>query len=406
MAEKRSFVIRALLPLLVILAAGVVAVLLVQTRPEPEQRPAPAKGVPVRLAEVNRRPHQLTVLAQGTVEADRTVVVQPQVGGRIVWFNAKLIPGGLVAENEPLLRLEKRDYELAVRRSRTALARAESDLALEEGRRQVASFEWQEFGEGEGGADNAEAALALRRPQLKAARASVRSARVELDGAELDLDRTEIRAPFAAVVLTEEAALGRLLTTQTQVATLAAVDRFRIEVSVPSRFLPDIALPGVNADKGSRAVIRHDLGDTRVEKEGRVVRLLPRLETAGRMARLLVEVDDPLELAETNNAGRQDLPLLIGAYVDVEIEVPGSRELIEIPREAVRNGDQVYVFTPEERLAVRKIRIVWRRPGSVLVDGGLEDGELVVTNRLASPVEGMRLRRPAGSMKTDGGGDR
>lgn len=391
MAEKKFRFLRIVLPVLVLVLAVGAAVLLILTRPKPERQAPAAKGVLVEVEQVKLRPHRLKVRAQGTVEPVRTVAVQPRVSGRIVGLHAHLTPGGLIEEDQSLLQLEKRDYELAVRSSRTELARAESELALEEGRRQTAELEWRMFGDKN--SDAGRKNLALRGPQLKAAKAAVDAARVRLDQAELDLERTEPRAPFSAVVLEENAALGRLLNPQTEVATLAASDRFRIRAAVPVAKLPEIAIPGITGEIGSTAVVRHDMGERLVEKEGRVVRLLADIEPAGRMARLLIEVEDPLNLAADNSGeAARGMPLLLGAYVDVEIEVPGRPELIEVPRQAVHDGDRVYVYTAEKTLAIRQVNIVWRRPDTVLVDRGLEDGERIVISRLAAPVEGMRLR--------------
>jgi len=390
-AEKKSRFLRIVLPVLVLVLAVGAAVLLVLSRPKPERQAPAAKGVLVEVEQVKLRPHRLKVRAQGTVEPVRTVEVQPRVSGRIVGLHAHLTPGGLIGEDQSILQLEKRDYELAVRNGRTALARAESELALEEGRQRTAELEWRMFGDKN--SDTGQKDLALRGPQLKAAKGEVEAARVRLDQAELDLERTELRAPFSAIVLEENAALGRLLNPQTVVATLVATDRFRIRAAVPVAKLPPIAIPGINAEKGSAAVVRHDMGEGQVEKEGRVVRLLPDIEPAGRMARLLIEVEDPLNLAaDDSGEAARGMPLLLGAYVDVEIEVPGQPELIEVPRQAVHDGDLVYIYTVDKTLVIRRVHIVWRRPDTVLVDRGLEDGERIVISPLAAPVEGMRLR--------------
>lgn len=401
MAEHSSRIMRIFLPLLVLALAGLAALLLVVTRPQPVQQERADIGVLVEVQQIQRRPHQLKVYAQGTVEPFRTVTVQPRISGRIIWLHDELIAGGLLRENEPFLRLDRRDYRLARQSSRTALARAESDLALEEGRQQTAALEWRMFADktGDGGREN----LALRLPQLKAAKAAVAAARVELDRAELDLERAELRTPFGAVVVEEKAALGSLLTPQSEFALLAATDRFRIRVAVPVGKLPEIAIPGLNAEKGSAVVVRHDMGEEVVEKEGRVIRLLPDIETNGRMARLLVEVLDPLNLtAQDSGRPSRGLPLLLGAYVDLEIVVPGERELFEIPRSALHNGNQVYLYSAEQSLAIREVDIAWRRPDSVLIDEGLEDGETIVVSRLAAPVAGMKLRLAAQDDTTSG----
>ena len=391
MPEKSSFILRILLPILILVLAAGTAVWLVFTSPEPKQQAPGAKGVLVKVQRVERWPHKLFVNAQGTVEAFRTATLQPQVEGRIVWLNDKLTAGGLIDDKTVLLRLEQRDYELALRNARTALAQAESELALEKGRVRTAEREWEMFGDRS--VDAAPNDLALRRPQLEAAKAAVKAAEIRVDEARLALERTEVKAPFAAVVLEENVAMGSLLSPQSTVATLAATEHFRIRVAVPVSKLSAMSIPGFNAEKGSMAYVRHDLGFSRIEKKGRVSRLRAEIDPAGRMAHLFVEVEDPMNRSGAGTAdGKEQLPLLIGAYVEVEIAIPAEHSLIKVPREAMHNGDEVYVFTGDGRLAIRRVDIAWNRRHSVLVDKGLEEGERIIVSRLISPVEGMQLR--------------
>ena len=110
------------------------------------------------------------------------------------------------------------------------------------------------------------------------------------------------------------------------------------------------------------------------------------------MARLLVGVRDPLDLAKP---APDRHPLLLDAYVRVELEGTTLRDVIRIPRSALRNGNQVWVMTGDGSLAIRDVTIAWSGPGHVDISAGLDNGERVVTSGLAAPVPGMALRTAA-----------
>ena len=66
--------------------------------------------------------------------------------------------------------------------------------------------------------------------------------------------------------------------------------------------------------------------------------------------------------------------------------------VIVLPRSAVRDGDQVLVVDDEERLRFRSIDILRTHKDEVVVEGGLESGELVCVSPLESVVDGMAVR--------------
>jgi len=98
------------------------------------------------------------------------------------------------------------------------------------------------------------------------------------------------------------------------------------------------------------------------------------------------------------------LPLLLGSYVEVRIEVGRLTGVIAVPRDQIHEGDHVYLMDGEGRLEVRRVNVAWRDENEVLVRSGLEAGDRIVTSRLASPVTGTLLRLADGpSMPADGG---
>jgi multidrug efflux pump subunit AcrA (membrane-fusion protein) len=390
--QPRRWGLGCLLPLLIVLLGAGVVVYFVTTREEPEPDEPEPPSATVRSIEVNRQPHRLDVEARGRVEPSRRVTLLPQVGGRIVGVHDELRPGGFVGEGETLVRIEEEDFRLEVEQAESRLTEARAELELERGRQVVAREEWEIFGDRrQSGDEDTSPRLALREPQLEVAHGRVQAAEAALAAARLNRERTSIQAPFDAVVLAEDAAVGQLAGPQTPVAELVDSAVFRIRAAVRMEQLDFIAIPGVNATEGSAVRVRQDLGGTELTWTGKVVRLLSDLSPEGLMALILIEVPDPYRLNDAPDADA-GLPLLLNSSVRVVIEGRREEALIEIPRGALREMDRVFVFREDATLAIREPEMVWRLPESVLVRGGLEDGERVIVSPIAVPVEGMRLR--------------
>ena len=118
---------------------------------------------------------------------------------------------------------------------------------------------------------------------------------------------------------------------------------------------------------------------------GAVTRLLPDLDPLGRMARLLIAVEDPLQLLLPEEE-RAAIPLLLGSYVEVSISGRTLASVVQIPTRALRNGNQVLVMNAENRMEVREVVVAWRMDDEALISSGLEPGLELITSRVAAPV--------------------
>ena len=203
--------------------------------------------------------------------------------------------------------------------------------------------------------------------------------------------------PFNSYVQAEQIEPGALVGQQSQIATLIGTDHFWVEVSVPVSDLEWFAIPGVSGATGASATVYLETGAGRIERQGRVIRLLNNLDPIGRMARVLVEIDDPLGLERGDERG---LPLFLGAYVSVEIEGRTLTDVVEVPRRLIRDGGRVFVYADDSTLSIRNIEVLYGGADSVYVRDGLAPGSQVVSTRIGAPVEGMALRLP-----TDEGDD-
>lgn len=390
------------LPVIVLLIGAGIFAVFVATRPEAQRAPVRETSAPVAIIVARAADHAIAVRAQGSVVPSRDLLLQAELNGRVVFRHPDLVPGGIVRAGDTLVRIDPRDYHALVAQQNAALESQRVQLQTEERRAAVATREWEILSRQSASLEASPEgrALAMREPQMRSINASVDATEAQLRQARLTLTRTVLRAPFDAVIREADVEVGQLVGPTARLATLIAIDRFWVQVSLPLEALARIRFPfpGSETDGGSEVRVFQRVGDATIERRGRVIRLLSDLDPVGRMVRVLVEIDDPLGLAGGEAAQAREgeptqssLPMLLGAYVHVEIDGGMAPSVIEIPRAALRGGDVVWV-AEDERLVERPVDVVFRRDDTVLVGGGLRDGEQIIVSPLAAPVPGMAVR--------------
>ena len=384
-----QIVLRIVIVLVILTAGSTIMRNLILTRPQPKKVPQVDKGqlVEVETVETSRQP--VEVVANGQVIPSQQIALSAEVAGRVVWLSDHVVPGGRLRAGERVARIDARDYNLAVRQQVAQVDRANTELEVERNRKAIAEREWELLG-----GDKPANSVALRDPQLRTAEASVKAARSGLERAQLSANKTAITAPFNAVIQQKNVDIGQLVGPQSPLVMLIGTDHFWVQVSIPVDRLRWIDIPGVGgATAGSPATITQTAGSATITRSGEVVRLLGDLDPIGRMARVLVEIPDPLGMKAEPGAAGGDLPLLIGSYVQVAIQGRRVEGVVEITRDAVHNGDRVYIMKSDNTLEIRPVVVLWQKPDTVLIAEGLEYGDRVIVSPLAEPVAGTKLRR-------------
>jgi RND family efflux transporter MFP subunit len=392
--------LRLLLPTIVVIAAVAVAAWLLQTGPQAKPRPKVRNATIVDVRPIKFDRQATTISVMGTVIPKREVILKPQVSGRIISMSDKLIPGGRVAKNEPLLTIDPSDYQLAVQQLASEVARVEADWQIELGRQRVARKEYELLGET---VTDEEKALMLREPQLANIKAVLDATKARLEQARLDLQRTVVTAPFNAVVISREIDLGTSVSPSATLATLVGSDSYWIDALVPSSLLKWISTGQEGRADGSQVRV-YDSAAWGVAqyRTGRVLGLTAMVEEQGRMAKLLVEIPDPLALQR----GAKGQPeLLLGSYVRAEIAGASVPQAALVERDLVRDGSQLWIMDERNTLDIRPVEIAFRGQEYVLVTGGIREGERLITSNLPSPVEGMNLRTMAAESEGQAGGE-
>lgn len=376
-----STLLRILVPLLILCAASVAAYFIVTTRPAVKKRAAPNPPPRVEWITAKLQDHGVTLSGMGTVKPATQIELKTRVGGQVEWISPALVPGGRFTKGEPLLTLDEADLRLSLATAEAKLRQARAELALEAGNQDVARNELALM-EATTGRRVKDHTLALREPQLAKAEAVVALAEIEVKKAELDLSRATIRAPFQGIVLTRTASVGTLMTAGLSVAEITGDAAWWVEMTLPVR---DLAWLNMDPKKGPAPKVRV-LSPEGTPYEGHLMRILTDLSPQSRMARLLVEIKEPMAQAKA----RHGLPLLLNSYVRVTLSGTPITQVVALPEKALRDDSEVWVIQ-NGTLTVTPVELARREGDTVYIRQGLTSGDRVIITNLAAPVDGMAV---------------
>lgn len=380
--------IKIILPI-VILAVGLIAMrFLILNRPIPLKQTRENPGALVKVVKAESQERQIKIFGTGTVQPEQEVTITLQVNGLINKVAPGFAAGAFFRKGELLFAVESIDYELTVERAKASLIQAENEIIIIESKAAVARQEWERLKLKDQKEPNP---LIVYGPQYEDAKAKRNAVAASLKQAELDLQRTRITAPFNCIVRSEEVGVGKYVRAGNNVAMVASVDGAEIVVPLQLDDLRWLSIPRQgNSEKGSDATVRLEVGTNLYQWQGQLVRSLGEVDMKSRMARLVVRVDDPYRLRTEGYT--QKLNLELGMFVEVVFQGETLADMVEIPRAALRENSTVWIMDSDQKLKIVPVEIIRLQKDTILVDGSLEDGDLVILTSLPGGADGMKLR--------------
>jgi len=321
----------------------------------------PRPPVVVEAAVAKSRDVHVQVAALGTLDADQSIVISPEINGIVTSIDFK--DGQRMAEGDSIISIDSGSLTARVMQTqaRLTLTRANFDRAKRLRK------------QGSGTARALDEALN-----------DLRSAEADAVAAKADLDKANITAPFAGIIGLRQVSLGQYLKAGDPIATLADVDHLRIDFRVSEVFLTEIK-------KGLTVNIRFDAlpGET---FKGVITAIDPVIDVAGRAISVRATL--------TNESGK----LRPGLFGRVDI-VTTTRHSIVLPESVLvpqQTGQKaVFVVTGNDNtghhVELKPVEIGERLPGEVEIRSGLSDGDLVVTAGQLKVKSGdaVQIRSPA-----------
>lgn len=374
-----------LISLGVLLAGAGLTALIFLTEPTAQRSGATKEtAMLVEVAEAERGNYQPIIVATGTVQPSKSIVLSSRVSGQIVRQYPDFAPGGFVEEGDLLVQIDPADFRNTLELRESDLQQAEAQLEIEQGR-QDAARKGYELVDEDLGEMNTE--LVLRQPQLNSVKAQVEAAQAAVNQARVNLQRTRIRAPFDAHILSRNVNEGSQVNVGDNLGRMVGTDEYWVEVNVPLSNLRWMNFSDETGVAGSKVKIRDRKAWADDQyREGKLFQLIGSLENQTRLARVLVSIPDPL--AYENDS----LPtLIINAFVEAEIEAEELQDVIRLNRDYVREGETVWVMD-DKKLQIREVDILFEDARYAYIRDGLEEGEQVVKTNLATVTEGAKLR--------------
>lgn len=316
---------------------GLVLILFASAVPAAAQQSGPPV-VPVEAAKVAVGAMSERVTAVGSLASNESIIVRPEVAGRIVEIAFQ--EGQPVKQGELLIRLDD------------SLNRAELDEAqarLELAKRNFTRTE-----------ELAAGRIATERSRDEARSAlDVSTATVEL--AKVRLEKTRIQAPFDGIAGLRQVSVGDYVTAGQDLFNLEDITPIKVDFRVPEKFLPALRA-------GQTIEVNVDAYPGR-SFTGEVYAIDPRIDAAGRSLVMRARVANDESL------------LRPGLFARVTLILELKPEALTVPEQAIfPRGDSQFVYKVVNGKAEEtRVTIGTRRDGRVEIVEGLAREDMVVT---------------------------
>lgn len=308
--------------------------------------PRADSAVRVALTDVVEVPFARGVSAVGSLRSDESVVLRPEVAGRVQALHFQ--EGAMVKKGQVLVTLDD-----AIPRAELAQAQANLSLAQSQFQRSQALLK-QNF---------------ISQQARDEAGSAFRAQQANLALAQARLDKMVIRAPFAGVVGLRAVSVGDYVNQGQDIAPLVAVNPLKVDFRVPEMYLSRIKA-------GQSLSVRMDALQG-AERPGEVYAVSPVVEASGRsvLLRAVVKNDDGA--------------LRAGMFARVQLIFNQDVALV-VPETALApSGEAQYVFRVRDGIAQRiQVDVGERRDGQIEILKGLVSGDKVVVSGLQRVIDG------------------
>ena len=364
---KKIFNLKFWLPVVVLVLGAGITMALLKNKPTAHKKSNIQRGTLVTVMKADLSNPQIEVRTHGRVQAAQKVVLSARIGGEVIWISPKLSEGSFFKKNELLL-------SIGIKQSQSRL-----------------------------------------------------------------------KAPFNGVVQLKNVDLGQYVNPGTQLATLLGSDHAEVVIDMPmSRldWLPkqvptELKLNSTGQSAGGAwsanqyqipALVSLAGMSTASTWTAMVKRHLLELTPRGMMVQLIAEVKDPFRLIMPEEQNKKEIsgngalkikkietfkeeipdkaeisniPLFVGAFVDVSIPGRKLENVIKIPAQALRDQDTIWIAAEklnqdsapgELELQVRRVQIAHIDQDNVYLSGGVKQGERIIISPIKGAANGLKIR--------------
>lgn len=324
----------------------------------------------------------------GTTRAVESAEIRARVGG--VLEEQLFSPSELVEKGQVLFIIEPDQYAATRDEAAAALRSAIADSALKESNLDRVRIAIETNAVSEQDLDRAEA-------ERDAAAAAVLGARARLSRAQLDYDYTQVRSPIAGQVGRRRVDPGNLVGfgEQTELTTVNRLQPIHVYFNAPEWVVLRILR---EAETARRSSAEEATLEGEAEAAARVLVGTAadedRFPFQGRIDFIANTVDPSTGTIELRAVfENEDLQLFPGLFVRVRVMARQTQESLLVRESAIGTdlgGKYVFVVGEDNMVAQRYVNVGQPQPdGMIVVESGLDAGEVYVSNGLLRARPGM-----------------
>jgi RND family efflux transporter MFP subunit len=345
-------------------AAPVLALMLCACEREVAKEAPPPR--PVRTVVVEKSGLGQSIVLTGEIQAEKEVALAFRIGGRII--ERSVGAGDRVTADQVVAKLDPQNELNSLRSARAALAAANARLEQDSNH-----FDRQETLLQQGWTTRANFDQAQQ--ALRTAQAAVDDAKAQVEIAEDRVSYTELKAGVNGTITRRAAESGEVVQAGQMVFMVARETGWDAVFDVPAQVL--------RTAPGDADVIIALTDDPSVTTKGRVRQVDPQADPVTRTFKVRVAVNDPPPA------------MRLGATVSGRVEVDHGHG-ISLPASALTAKEKnpaVWVVDPDSMtVALKPVDILRFDPGTVVLSGGLDGGEIVVTAGVQALHPGQKVR--------------
>ena len=306
---------------------------------QPKDAPKGPPAMPVKAVAAKLAPAVEEASAVGTLRADESVVIRPEIAGRVA--EIRFAEGQNVARGAMLVKLDQAELAAVVASSR-------AQLKLEE-QRVERSEDLQKKG-------------FISQQALDDQKTTLARARAKLAEDEARLAKTEMRAAFPGVAGLRQVSEGQYVAAGTDIARLEKIDQLKLDFRVPEAFVSRLR-PGQTVKSAVDAYPADNFA-------GAIYAIEPAIDEQTRTVLVRARIANP------------QLKLRPGMFARVQLLLGQRDKAVWVPEQAiVPKGRDSFVYrVADGKAALVRVELGVRRPGEVEVLKGIAAGELVVTD--------------------------
>ena len=367
---------------IIIMSFGI-TIIMIFAKPSP--KPVQVKFVPpiVETIDAVSQTYKVRINSQGTVAPQKEITLSSEISGKIDFVSSQIQSGSSFSAGDTLIVLDQRDYELALISAQSSMYQAQVIYERELAESDLAKKEWSAINRGN--ASN----LALRKPQLDQAKATLAAAEANYKRALLNVERTYIVAPFNGRVRNECVDVGMVVAPGIPLAQIYALDIAQISLPITETDIKFLSIPldgsVVPLAKQPRVSLTSNFAGINQEWNGRILRSAAEIDPQTRMLSVIGQIP----VKQSNQSG---FPLKVGMFVNASIQGRVFNNVFVVPREKVRDN-LVWVLNKEGLLSKRNVTVLRYEKDKALITKGFKNGDKILLTRLDVLVEGMKLQQ-------------